>query len=174
MATEQKISGSLPIFYGRPESQICEIGDSDVKFGGINYYVVTTVGDIKESGLDWPLTYKSAIQHTVEIWGSRTRHLRAAEKIVLDMVIEKEIDVDSLIMAMDATDEEVKEWLALLLEDYDVKAIEDNIEDMSQLIRWWIGKEASKRSVRLEEDEASKIFRFAVRLAYEALYVGYA
>ena len=124
--------------------------------------------------LDLPLIYGREIQETVEVRGSGTRHLRAAEIRPLDMVLEKEIDVDKLIMAIDATDEEVKGWLELILEDYDVKATEDNIEDMSQLIRWWIEKEASKRGVRLEGDESSKIFRFAVRLAYEALYVGYA
>lgn len=171
---EKKIIKELPVFYGQPQFQVYELGDNDVMLRGSRYYVITTAGDMEESVLDLPIIYGPEIQDTVEIRGSGTRHLRAAEPGPLDVVIEKEIDVDRLIKAIDATDEEVNGWLALILEDYDVDSTEDNVEAISRFIRWWLEEEALKRGLKLEEDESLKLFRFAVRLAYEALYVGYA
>ena len=172
MAMKQKISGNLPVFFGQPAFQVCELGDNDVTLGGSRYYVITTAGEIDECVFDWPIIYGPEIQDTMEIRGSGTRHLRVAGRRPLDIEIEKEIDVDSLIMAIDATDQEVNEWLGLILEDYDVDSTEDNIEAISHIIKWWLAREASKSGLRLEEKESSKLFRFAVRLAYEALYVG--
>lgn len=91
---------------------------------------------------------------------------------VSDRMIEKEIDIDKLHGAINATDEEVSRCLDSLLEDYDIEPTLENRKVASVLIRSWLKEQAAEKGVTLKDDELSKLFRFAVQLAYEALYVG--
>lgn len=172
MVTEQKIARRLPLYYQSPAFPVYEFGDSRLTVGGSRYYVLTTRGNIEECVLDFPFLFAPAIQDTIEIWGSGSRHLRPSEKKLPERVIEKEINVDNLVAAINATEEEVNQWLGLLLEDYDIDLTVENIEATRSLIRFWLEQQASQSNLKLEEDELSKLFRFTVRLAYEALYVG--
>jgi len=89
-----------------------------------------------------------------------------------EMSIEKELDVNRLQTAISATDEEASQWLGSLLADYDIEPTRENIEVAARLIRTWLEELASVHGVRLTKDELSTLFRFTIRLAYEALYVG--
>lgn len=171
MITKQ-VGKRLPMNYELRASQIHKFGDNLVRVGGSFYYILTSGGDMEESVLDFRVFASSAIEDTIEIWGSESKHLRPTEKRLPERLIKKEIDVDNLVAAINATDEEINQWLGWLLEDYDIDLTVENIEATSSLIRFWLEQQASQSGLKLEEDELSKLFRFTVRLAYEALYVG--
>ena len=158
MVTEQKIHRRLTFGYNFPVAE--------ERF----YYIVTAGQEVEEDVV--PLLSTPAGSVGLEIWGTTCKHLRFPQEQILEIMIKKEIDVDDLQTAISATDEEVNQWLALLLEDYDIDSSEENIEVASLLIRSWLEQQALRSGLKLEKDELSKLFQFAVRLAYEALYVG--
>ena len=158
--------------YKLPASEIYELCNKPLLFRVMPHYKLTTTGDIEESTVDFSLIGEINPSLLTMVWGSACKHLRLPEEQPLEIVIEKEINVDNLAVAMNATDEKVNQWLGLLLKDYDIEPTAENIEATSSFIRLWLEQQALKSGVKLEEDELSKLFRFTVRLAYEALYVG--
>ncbi len=172
MVTKAKIAGKITLPYEPLVSQIHDLGNSRrLMVGGSSYYIQPT-GSIEESFIAFPDIRINTPEETVEIWGSMCKHLRLPEEQSVEIVVEKEIDVNKLAAAVNATDEEVNQWLGLLLEDYDIDSDVENIKVASSLIRFWLEQQALKSDLKLEEGELSKLFKFAVRLAYEALYVG--
>lgn len=105
------------------------------------------------------------------VWGSGGALLAVTEK-PSELVINKEIDMDKLKTTIDASDEEVNQCLGSLLEDYEIESTAENIELAGAIIKLWLKQQSSTKGVELKEDELSKLFKFTVGLAREALYVG--
>ena len=104
--------------------------------------------------------------------GDITGYVSSFEVQVGGRVIAKDISVDNLIAAMNATDEEVDQWLAALLRDYDIEVNADNIGVIRFLIGVWLKQQVSKSGLTLQKEELSKLFKFVARLAHDVLYVG--
>lgn len=111
------------------------------------------------------------IGESIMIWDSGSSHLWFAEEFK-ERVVDKEIDVDKLQIATNATDKEVNEWLGFLLQDYDIEPTAESMDEVGSLIKLWLKEQVLKKGLKLKETELSKLFKFTVRLAYEALYVG--
>lgn len=173
--TEQRVTAKLPFECMPSPNKVFERSGIRVVVGGSSRYVLTTRGNIEPDAIVYsPIWSINAprIEETMEIWGTTCKHLRLPEEKLPEITVKKEIDVNNLVGAINATDEEVNQWLGLLLEDYDIEPTVENIEAAGSLLRIWLEQQVSKSGLKLEEDELLKVFRFAVRLAYEALYVG--
>jgi len=123
------------------------------------------------SNIDYQIGNLLESDERFEIWRPGSIPFFLSEG-VSDRMIEKEIDIDKLHGAINATDEEVSRCLDSLLEDYDIEPTLENRKVASHLIRSWLKEQASEKGLTLKDDELSKLFRLAVQLAYEALYVG--
>lgn len=111
------------------------------------------------------------IGESIMVWSSGGSHLRLIEEFN-ERLVDKEIDVDKLQIATNATDEEVNEWLGFLLQDYNVEPTTESMDEAGSFIKLWLKEQVLKKGLKLKEAELSKLFKFTVRLAYEALYVG--
>jgi hypothetical protein len=113
----------------------------------------------------------SRIHGDVLVWGSGSKDFYFIEK-PSETVVMKEIDMDKLQKTIEATDEEVSQWLGSLLEDYDIEPVTENVRAASAFIKVWLMEQARSKGVALKKDELTKLFKFTVGLAREALYVG--
>lgn len=111
------------------------------------------------------------IGESIIVWSPGGSHLWLSEEFN-ERLVYKEIDVDKLQIATNATDEEVNEWLGFLLQDYNIEPTAESMDEAVSLIKLWLKEQVLKKGLKLKEAELSKLFKFTVRLAYEALYVG--
>ncbi len=83
--------------------------------------------------------------------------------------IKKEIKVDDWIKSINASDEQVKDWLKAILKDYNLEPSDENISMLKLLIEEWIRKEFEKEKLELSEEGLQKIFNFIIKIAYDSL-----
>jgi len=84
-------------------------------------------------------------------------------------VVERRVNVDTWIAAINASDEEVKHWLESLLQDYNITPNEDNLYMLSSIIKLWIKREFSKEGLEISDNDLQKVFKFITKIAYDTI-----